>query len=127
MHALNIHYREVILLKGPKIKKKKKTKWQAAERAKTGTEAERRKRVMEDNLPATGKDSIRTRGHFVLPSIKAGWDSFSPSYQLSGFVVSWSSHYRFPSTVPSGVSGFVFIKLEPRNEIRDLGATYLPL
>lgn len=35
-----------------------------------------------------------------------------------------NSHYGFSGIRPLRVSGFVFIKLEPRNEIRDLRVTY---
>lgn len=66
----------------------------------------------------------------MLPHVKEGGQFKTPmsySYQASGFVVLWSSHYGFSGITPLVVSGFVFIKLEPRNEIRDLGATYLLL
>lgn len=73
LHGLNIHTEKWYFLKDQKLKKKK---WQTAERAKTGTEAERRKCVVEDNLPATGKDSIKTRRHFVLSALRQGGTLF---------------------------------------------------
>lgn len=86
--------------------------------------------IIKHNLSATGKESTRTLGHFVLPSIKEGGQFKTPisySQQVSGLAVSWSNHYGFSGIISLGVSGFVFIKLELKNEIRDLGATYLLL
>lgn len=96
--------------------------------ADIGTEAKCGKIIIKHNLSVIGKESMGTLGHFVLPSVREGGQFKTPfpySYQVSGFVVSWSNRYGFSGILSSGVSGFVFIKLELKNEIRDLGATYL--
>jgi len=47
--------------------------------------------IIKHNLSVTGKESIGTLGHFVLPSIRKGGQFKTPisySHQVSGLVVS---------------------------------------